>query len=125
MRDPAVVALADGSFELYFTHFRGSNPNRMWRGAQAVRAYSVRMVRSSDWLHFSPAVDVTPAGFVSPDAPLTYRGATLLAYQAYPDIALGGPRSGLFFSRRREGGKWSQPRPFLKEALSLPWNTAR
>lgn len=49
------------------------------------------------------------------------------AFQAYPDKALGGPRSGLFVARRlSEPGRpasWGPPVPFLEEALTLPWNT--
>ena len=50
-------------------------------------------------------------------------GTTLLAYQAYPDKALGGPRSGLFLSHHvaAKGGKpahWSAPAPFLEEACA-------
>ncbi|KAL1527246.1 hypothetical protein AB1Y20_015922 [Prymnesium parvum] len=125
VRDPAVLPLPSGGYELYFTHFRGRNPKRMWRGGEAARSYAVRRVRTADWVTFSAADDVTPAGFVSPDAPTAFGGATLLAFQAYPDVALGGPRSGLFFSRRlADGSGWSAPQLFLHEALRLPWNTA-
>ena len=72
---------------------------------------------------------MTPTGFCSPDAPVRWKGQTLLAYQAYPDQALGGPVSGLFFSVRlseRKGdepARWGPPTPFLEEALTLSWNT--
>lgn len=57
-----------------------------------------RSTITTDWTTFTPPVDVTPAGFVSPDAPIQFGNQTLIAYQAYPDVALGGPRSGLFYS---------------------------
>ena len=85
VRDPAVLPLDDGSFELYFTHFRGRNVKRMWGGMEAARAYTVRVVTTTDWVRFSAAEDVTPAGFVSPDAPVSFGGGVLLAFQAYPE----------------------------------------
>ena len=63
VRDPA-VRLAHGTFELsegrwrtgahyelYFTHYRG-DPKHMWSGKAA---YTVQMVRTTDWLEFSVA----------------------------------------------------------------------
>ena len=85
VRDPAVLPLGDGSFELYFTHYRGRNVKRMWGGMEAARAYTVRVVTTSDWVRFSAAEDVTPAGFVSPDSPVAFGGGVLLAFQAYPE----------------------------------------
>ena len=136
VRDPA-VRLAHGTFELsegrwrtgahyelYFTHYRG-DPKHMWSGKAA---YTVQMVRTTDWLEFSVAETVTPDGFVSPDAPLEWLGSTVLAFQAYPDLALGGKRSGLFFSRRESAAgqppRWSAPKAVLQEVLDLEWNSA-
>ena len=125
VRDPA-VRLINGTHELYYTHYEG-DPKRMFSGS-ALEGYTVRTVRTSDWTSFSPPETVTPHGFVSPDAPVRWKGTTLLAYQAYPDKALGGPRSGLFLSHRVSAkadkpAHWSMPAPFLEEALDLPWNT--
>ena len=124
VRDPAVALAADGTYELFFTHYHGS-VKRMWSD---VGGYGVRAVTTRDWRTFSPPLNVTPAGFVSPDAPVHWHGSAWLAYQAYPDKALGGPRSGLFLSRQISagwhGGRWTLPRPFLEEALDLSWNTA-
>jgi hypothetical protein len=124
------MALKDSSsirYELYFTHYQG-NPAAMFSGSSA-KYYSVRSVRTSDWQTFSEPSDVTPSGFASPDAPLTWRNSTILAYQAYPDKSLGGKYSGLYFSRRNpaaaSGRGWSRPKPFLQDALSLPWNGAK
>ena len=115
-------------YELYFTHFTGPHPEKLFTGS-STRHYSVRSVSTRDWRTFSAVRDVTPPGYVSPDAPVEWRGWSILAYQAYPDKALGGPQSGLFFSRRPAGSApggagWSQPRPFLREVLTLPWNRA-
>ena len=111
-------------YELYFSHYRGK-PAAMFSGASA-KAYSISVVRTADWLAFSEAKDVTPSGFASPDAPVFWRNSTILAYQAYPDKALKGKRSGLYFSRRHaaSGRGWSEPRPFLQEVLDLPCNSA-
>ena len=127
VRDPA-VRLINGTHELFYTHYEG-DPKQMF-SSRALEGYTVRAVRTSDWMSFSPPEKVTPHGFVSPDAPVQWKGTTLLAYQAYPDKALGGPRSGLFVSHHvsAKGGKpahWSAPAPFLEEALDLPWNTQR
>lgn len=107
--------------ELFFTHYEG-HPTQLW---SCEACYTVQVVRTTDWRTFSAPKPVTPTGFVSPDAPVEWRGATLLAFQAYPDKALGGRRSGLFFSRWSASGRWSAPRPFLQEVLALPWNDAR
>lgn len=132
VRDPAVVALKDSSstsvsYELYFTNYRG-NPAAMFSGSSA-KFYTVRVVRTSDWQVFSEPSDVTPPGFASPDAPVTWRNSTILAFQAYPDKSLGGKYSGLYFSRRSpraaNGRGWSRPKPFLQDALRLPWNSAK
>jgi len=114
-------------YELYFTQYLGP-PATMFSGASA-NSYSVRVSRTTDWLSFSEPRDVTPSGFASPDAPVFWRNSTILAFQAYPDRALGGKRSGLYFSRRSSraasGRGWSEPRPFLQEVLELPWNSAK
>lgn len=126
VRDPAVLLSADGGLELFFTHFRGKNPKSMW-GGEAVKKYAVRRVHATaDWASIGEPLDATPAGYVSPDV-VTWANRTILAYTAYPDRALGGKTSGLYYSRRLDRAKlgWSKPRPFLPEALELPWNTAR
>ena len=121
MRDPAVALAADGTYEL-FTHYHGS-VKRMWSD---VGGYGVRAVTTRDWRAFSPPLNVTPAGFVSPDAPVHWHGSAWLAYQAYPDEALGGPRSDLL-SRQISAGWHGGQDPataLFEEALDLSWNTA-
>ena len=126
VRDPAVLRTADG-YLLFFTRYRG-DPARMFTGSAS---YTVSVVATTDWLTFSDPVDVTPEGYCSPDAPVHWRSRLLIAYQAlhiihthtlpsvaslgtaspsnltypteqaYPDKALGGKKSGLYFSSRR------------------------
>jgi len=122
VRDPAVRLNEAGEAELFFTYFRG-NPAAMFTSAGA-KDYYVSRVVTRDWQTFSEPSDITPPGFASPDAPIRWDNATIIAFQAYPDKSLGGKSSGLFFSRRDDGSEiWSEPRPFLREALTLPWNT--
>ena len=127
VRDPAVhLTGAEGvHHEVFFTLYAGE-PKKMWSNALG---YTVSAVRTADWRSFSEPESVTPTGFCSPDAPVRWKGRVMLAYQAYPDKALGGPVSGLFFSVRLTARKgddpahWGPPTPFLEEALTLPWNT--
>lgn len=127
VRDPAVhLTGAEGvHHEMFYTLYAGE-PKKMWSDTSG---YTVSAVRTADWHSFSEPEPVTPTGFCSPDAPVQWKGQTILAYQAYPDKALGGPVSGLFFSVRlseRKGdepARWGPPTPFLEEALTLPWNT--
>jgi len=122
VRDPAVRLNEAGEAELFFTYFRG-NPAAMFTSAGA-KDYYVSRVVTRDWQTFSEPSDITLPGFASPDAPIRWDNATIIAFQAYPDKSLGGKSSGLFFSRRDDGSEiWSEPRPFLREALTLPWNT--
>ena len=123
VRDPAIHLSMDAGdlgmgeyYELFFTHYRG-DPAKMFSG-KSIKPYGVRVVETEDWQRFSAPTDVTPPGFASPDAPVTWHGREVLAFQAYPDEALGGPASGLFFAVR-EGRRWSEPRPFLQAKPSL------
>ena len=127
VRDPAVhLTGTEGvHHEMFFTLYAGE-PKKMWSDTSG---YTVSAVRTADWHSFSEPEPVTPTGFCSPDAPVRWKGQVILAYQAYPDKALGGPVSGLFFSVRLaarkvdEPARWGPPTPFLEEALTLPWNT--
>ena len=127
VRDPAVhLTGAEGvHHEMFFTLYAGE-PKKMWSDTTG---YTVSAVRTVDWHSFSDPEPVTPTGFCSPDAPVRWKGQVVLAYQAYPDKALGGPVSGLFFSVRLSAptsdsaARWGPPKPFLEEALTLPWNT--
>ena len=124
VRDPAVHVLppkngVSRTWELYFTHY-DDDPKKMFSGK--TKGYSVRLVTTTDWGHFTPPVAVTPHGYASPDAPVEWHGREILALQAYPDHVLGGPKSGLFYMERRAGtsGGWSTPRPFLTQAVDIP-----
>merc|ERR1740130_1498558 len=113
VRDPAVRVLEGGVRELYYTLYEGE-PKNMWSDTTG---YTVQVVTTTDWHTFSSPQPVTPTGYCSPDAPVEWRGSPLLAFQAYPDKALGGPRSGLFVARRlSEPGRpasWGPPVPFF------------
>ena len=73
MRDPAVHLRGDVR-EMYITLYAGE-PRKMWSDTGG---YTVSVVRTSDWRTFSPPEAVTPTGFCSPDAPVEWRGSTLL-----------------------------------------------
>lgn len=127
VRDPAVHVLPrtneiSKTWELYFTHY-DDDPKKMFSGR--TKGYSVRRVTTTDWGHFTPPVAVTPHGYASPDAPVEWHGREILALQAYPDHVLGGPKSGLFYIERRAGARdgWSTPKPFLTQAVALPYST--
>ena len=53
VRDPAVALAADGTYELFFTHYHGS-VKRMWSD---VGGYGVRAVTTRDWRTFLPRDD--------------------------------------------------------------------
>ena len=78
VRDPAVQVLDGGVRELYYTFYEGE-PKKMWSDTTG---YTVQVVTTTDWRTFSSAEPVTPAGYCSPDAPVNWRGSTLLAQAA-------------------------------------------
>lgn len=75
VRDPAVRVLEGGVRELYYTYYEGE-PKKMWSDTTG---YTVQVVTTTDWRTFSSPQPVTPTGYCSPDAPVEWRGSTLLA----------------------------------------------
>ena len=74
VRDPAVRVLEGGVRELYYTLYEGE-PKNMWSDTTG---YTVQVVTTTDWHTFSAPKPVTPSGYCSPDAPVEWRGSTLL-----------------------------------------------
>ena len=85
VRDPAVQVLDGGVRELYYTFYEGE-PKKMWSDTTG---YTVQVVTTTDWHTFSSAEPVTPTGYCSPDAPVEWRGSTLLAQAARHTCARG------------------------------------
>ena len=85
VRDPAVQVLDGGVRELYYTFYEGE-PKKMWSDTTG---YTVQVVTTTDWRTFSSAEPVTPTGYCSPDAPVEWRGSTLLAQAARHTCARG------------------------------------
>lgn len=78
VRDPAVQVLDGGVRELYYTFYEGE-PKKMWSDTTG---YTVQVVTTTDWRTFSSPEPVTPTGYCSPDAPVEWRGSTLLESSA-------------------------------------------
>ncbi|MFO1477434.1 MAG: hypothetical protein U1F98_12360 [Verrucomicrobiota bacterium] len=79
--------------------------------------WHIAEVFTKDFVHFTNGRDISPAGCASPGDVVWWHGRWLLPYQTYPDRP-----TQLVFAESTNLDTWSQPRPFLAEALNLPWN---
>jgi len=113
LRDPAVLRLDDGAYQLFYSRYS----NRDWGRAEN---WAIAAVRTRDFVTFEDDRDLSPKGFASPGDPIRWHGRYLLPYQSYPV-----PPARLCYSESADGRGWSSPRFFLPEANQLPWNTRR
>ena len=111
LRDPSVLKTGNG-YRIFYSRFSGGatewGESNNWHIAEAF---------TKDWLTFENKRDVSPAGCASPGDVVKWGGRWLLPYQTYP----GNPAQ-LVFAESEDLESWSQPKPFLTEALDLPWN---
>lgn len=102
VRDPAVQVLDGGVRELYYTFYEGE-PKKMWSDTTG---YTVQVVTTTDWRTFSSAEPVTPAGYCSPDAPVNWRGSTLLAQAARHTCSRGSCERPCPWPERHSAPGW-------------------
>ncbi|MEI8290103.1 MAG: glycoside hydrolase N-terminal domain-containing protein [Verrucomicrobiota bacterium] len=112
LRDPSVLKMADG-YRIFYSRFSIGDWNNPTNWATA-------SVFTKDFMSFEDDHDITPKGFVSPGDAISWHGRWLLPYQSYPKSPVR-----LCFSESRDLTNWSTPKPFLPEAATLPWNSAR
>ena len=112
LRDPAVWQTPDG-YSLFYT--RLSNDN--W---DCPENWSVARRLTKDFVTFEDDRDITPKNFASPGEVIWWHGRYILPFQSYPCA----PQK-LYFAESADGASWSQPRAFLEQALTLPWNQDR
>ena len=104
VRDPAVQVLDGGVRELYYTFYEGE-PKKMWSDTTG---YTVQVVTTTDWRTFSSPEPVTPTGYCSPDAPVEWRGSTLLESSASL-VARGRLMNALAHDRSGSAPGWLHP----------------
>jgi len=79
--------------------------------------WHIAEVFTKDFITFTNDRDVSPGGCASPGDVVKWHGRWLLPYQTYPSKP-----TQLVFAESTNLETWTQPRPFLSEALNLPWN---
>ena len=111
LRDPSVLKTKEGYLLFYsrFNHALGP-----WNAANT---WSIGCVFTRDFVHFENDHDISPLSCASPGDCVFWHGRYLLPYQRYPLKPVE-----LCFSESGELKTWSAPKPFLTEALQLPWN---
>jgi len=111
LRDPSVIK-TKGGYHLFYSRF--SSPTSGWGDPEN---WHIAEVFTKDFATFTNDRDVSPAGCASPGDVVKWHGRWLLPYQTYP-----GKPTQLVLAESTNLETWTQPRPFLAEALDLPWN---
>ena len=111
LRDPSVLKTAEG-YHVFYSRF--SAPQGQWGDP---KHWHIAEALTRDFITFTNDRDVSPSGCASPGDVVRWHGRWLLPYQTYP-----GKPTQLVFAESGDLGQWSSPRPFLTEALDLPWN---
>jgi sucrose-6-phosphate hydrolase SacC (GH32 family) len=112
LRDPSVFKVGDG-YHIFYSRYSGNN----WGSPQS---WAIAAVFTKDFVHYLNDHDVSPKGHASPGDVVFWHGHYLLPYQSYP-----AKPTCLVVSQSRDLESWTSPKPFLTEALDLPWNDAR
>ncbi len=112
LRDPSVLKTKEG-YLLFYSRF-----NYKLGPWNAPNTWSIGCVFTKDFRHFENDHDISPVSCASPGDCVSWGGRYVLPYQRYPVKPVE-----LCFSESRDLSTWSPPRPFLTEALQLPWNT--
>ena len=112
LRDPSVLKVA-GGYQLFYSRLAGDN----WGSPDS---WHIAQVFTRDFVTFEPSRDVSPKGHASPGDVVQWHGRWILPYQSYP-----AKPTQLVFAESSDLTNWSAPKPFLVEAMNLPWNDAR
>ena len=116
VRDPAVLACADGGYYLFYTRVTNDNPlGDTWTRFQN---WHVACVFTRDFNEFSDDRVIFANGFASPGDPVLWHGRLVLPFQSYPVQ----PNRLCYSIGSEDGTSWGEPTFFLDEARSLPWN---
>jgi sucrose-6-phosphate hydrolase SacC (GH32 family) len=111
LRDPSVLK-TDAGYLLFYSRFRAEQG-----GWNIPKNWAIGCVFTKDFVHFENDRDVSPPGCASPGDVVRWHGRWLLPYQTYP-----GKPTQLVFAESANLQTWSAPKPFLTEAMNLPWN---
>lgn len=111
LRDPSVLK-TDGGYHVFYSRFSGQTSG--WGDPQN---WHIAEVFTKDFLTFTNDRNLSPAGCASPGDVVWWHGRWVLPYQTYPSKP-----TQLVFAESTNLIEWSAPRPFLTEALKLPWN---
>ena len=110
LRDPSVHRRGDG-YDLFYTRYKGDD----WNSADN---WSVGCCFTKDFVSFSAHRTIAGPNFASPGDVVRWHGRWLLPFQSYPQRP-----QRLFYAESPDGCAWSEPRSFLDQALTVPWNT--
>ncbi len=111
LRDPSVLK-TDAGYLLFYSRFAAEQSG--WGNP---KNWTIGCVFTKDFVHFENDHDVSPPGCASPGDVVRWHGRWLLPYQTYP-----AKPTQLVFAESTDLKTWSAPKPFLTEALNLPWN---
>ncbi len=111
LRDPSVLKTKDG-YLLFYSRFAAEQSG--WNNPTN---WTISSVFTKDFVNFENDHDVSPTGSASPGDVVQWHGRWLLPYQTYPSKP-----TQLVFAESTDLKNWSAPKPFLTEALNLPWN---
>lgn len=111
VRDPSVLKTKEG-YRLFYSRFSGQT-----NGWADPGNWHIAEVLTKDFLTFTNDHNISPAGCASPGDVVWWHGRWVLPYQTYPSKP-----TQLVFAESTNRLDWSAPRPFLTEALKLPWN---
>ena len=112
LRDPAVIKV-EGGYQLFYSRLAGTN----WGSPDS---WHIAQVFTRDFVTFENDRNVSPKGHASPGDVVKWHGRWILPYQTYPSKP-----TQLVFAESANLKDWSTPKPFLAEAMQLPWNDAR
>jgi hypothetical protein len=111
LRDPSVLKTKDG-YLLFYSRFAAEQA-----GWNTAKNWHIAEVFTRDFVTFTNDRDVSPAGCASPGDVVKWHDRWVLPYQTYP-----GKPTELVYAESTNLNNWTQPKPFLTEALNLPWN---
>jgi len=110
LRDPSVRRRTDG-YDLFYTLYKGGD----WNFSEN---WSVGCCFTRDFVSFSEHRKIAGPNFASPGDVVRWHGRWVLPFQSYPQRP-----QRLFYAESPDAEAWSEPKSFLDEALTLPWNT--
>ena len=113
LRDPAVYKDKEGTYHIFYSRYS----NKDWTRPEN---WSIGHVITKDFISYKNDRDISPKGYASPGDLIELNGKYILPYQSYPEVP-----TMLVYSVSEDLKTWSEPVPFLAEALDLPWNKAK